>query len=73
MEFINSIYLGHKISGSLLNTIQAEELGFRVDTRPKTYYPNDVECQSLHFTDIKSIPVLHEGVLSYIPIIRPKQ
>ena len=51
------------MSNSLLNPIQAEEVGVRVDTRQKRYYPNEVRCQSLHFPDGTIIPVLYEGVL----------
>ena len=71
LEYTNLIYLVHKVSISLLNPIQAEEVGVRVDTRPKIYCPNDVRCQSLHLPDGTIIPVLYKGVLPYIPIRRP--
>ena len=45
LECNNLIYLGQKISDSLLNPIQAEKVSVHVDTRPKRYYPNDVGCQ----------------------------
>ena len=56
---------------SLLNPIQAEEVGVYVDTRPKRYDPNDVGCQSLRFPDGTIIPVLYEEVLAYIPVRHP--
>ena len=61
------------MSDSLLNTIQAEEVGVCVDTQPKIYYTNGVGCQSLHFLDGTIIPVLYEGVLPYISIRCPKK
>ena len=66
----NLIYFGQRMSNSLLNPIQAEEVRVRVDTQPKRYYPNDVGCQSVHFTDGKIITFLYEGVLPYIFICR---
>ena len=71
LECNNSIYIGQKISDSLLNPIQAEEVGIYVDTWPRRYYPNDVECQSLHLPNVTIINVLYEGVLPYIPICPP--
>ena len=71
LECNNSIYLGVKMSDSLMNPIQVEEVGVRVDTRPKRYYPYEVGCQTLSFPDGTVIPVLYEGVLPYIPIRRP--
>ena len=38
LEEKNSIYLCDKMYDLLLNTIQAEEIGVRVDTNPKSYY-----------------------------------
>ena len=43
LECNNLIYLGQKMSDSILNPIQAEEVGFRVDTQPKLYYLNGVD------------------------------
>ena len=59
------------MSDSLLNPIQAEEVVICVDTLPKQYFPNNIVCQSLHFSSGTIIPVLYEGVLPYIPIRRP--
>ena len=47
------------MTDSLLNPIQAEEVGFSVDTRLKQYYPKYVGCQSLHYPDGTIIPVLY--------------
>ena len=47
------------MSDSLLNPIQAEEVGAHVDTQPRRYYPADVGCKSLHFHDGIIIPVLY--------------
>ena len=59
------------MTSSILNPIQAEEVDGRVDKKPKWYDPNDVGCQSLHFPDSASIPVLYEVMLPYIPICHP--
>ena len=71
LEANNSIYLGEKMEDSLMNPIQAEEAGIRVDVRPKKYYPEDIGCQSLNFPDGTLIPILYDGVLPYVPIRRP--
>ena len=73
LECNNSIYLGDKMSDSLMNPIQAEEAEVRVDTRPKRYYPHDIGCQCLTFPDGTIIPVLYEVVLPYIPTRSPTQ
>ena len=71
LECNNLICLGQKMSDSLLNPIQTEEVGARVDTGPKWYEPNEAGCKSINFPDGKIIPVLYEGVIPYIPICRP--
>ena len=71
LEVNNAIYLGDRMSNSLMNPIQAEEIGVRVDVRPKRYYPHDIGCQCLTFSDGTIIPVLYEGVLPYVPVRRP--
>ena len=73
LECNNLIYFGHKKSNSLLNPIQSEEVGVRVDTQPKRYWPNDFGCQSLHLPDGTNITVLYEVVIPYIPICCPKE
>ena len=72
-EYDKLIYLVHKFFDSLLNPIQAEEVGVRVDKRPKRYYPNDVGCQSLHFHGDTIIPDLYQGVLPFIPSLLSKK
>ena len=71
LESNNAIYMGNKMEDSLLNPIQAEEAGVRVDIRPRQYYPEDVSCQSLTFPDGTIIPVIYDGVLPYVPVRRP--
>ena len=61
------------MSDSLLNPIQSEEVGVRVDLRPKLYYPYVVGFQLLHFPDGKNIPVLYEGAVPYISFRYPKK
>ena len=71
LENNNAIYMGDQMEDSLLNPIQAEEIGVRVDTRPTRYYPDDIGCQSMLFPDGTIIPIEYDGVLPYIPVRRP--
>ena len=71
LESNNAIYLGNKMDDSLLNPIQAEEEGVRVDTRPRRYYHDDPSAQYVHFPCGTKLPVLYDGVLPYLPIRRP--
>ena len=73
LESNNLIYLGDKMEDSLLNPIQAEEVGVQIDTRPQRYYPDVWSAQSLSFPDGTVIKLKHDGVLPFIPIRRPTQ
>ena len=55
----------------LLNHIQYEEVGVRVDTCTKRYYPDDTLEQLVSLQDGTTMPVLYDGVLPYLPIVRP--
>ena len=70
LEANNCIYLGDQMEDSLANPIQAEEIGVRVDTRPKRYYPDDPMAQTIRFCGGTSLPVLYDGVLPYLPVRR---
>ena len=71
LECNNSIYLGDKMNDSLLNPIQAEEVGVHVDIRPRRYYPEDIGCQSIQFPDGTVIAVEYDGVLPFVHVRRP--
>ena len=71
LECNNSIYLGDKMNDSLLNPIQAEEVGVRIDIRPRRYYPEDIGCQSIQFPDGTVIAVEYDGVLPFVTVRRP--
>ena len=73
LESNNTIYLGEKMEDSLINPIQAEEIGVQVDTRPQRYYPDIWTAQSLSFPDGTVIKLKYNGVLPFIPIRRPTQ
>ena len=68
LECNNSIYLGDNMADGLINPIQCEENGVRVDTRPKFYYPSSESAQTLVFEDGTTIGILYDGVLPYIPV-----
>ena len=70
LECNNAIYLGDKMTDSLMNPIQAEESDVRVDLRPSRYYP-DPHAQSISFPCGTTIPVQYDGALPFIPIRRP--
>lgn len=71
LQHNNTIYLGKEMNDSLANPIQAEEEGVRIDLRPKRYYKDDVNAQSITLANGVNIPVLYDGVLPYIPVRRP--
>ena len=71
LESNNSIYLGDQMQDSLMNPIQAEENGTKIDLRPSRYYPNDWSAQKMTFDDGTVIPIQYDGVLPYLPIRRP--
>ena len=50
----------------LANPIQCEDNYMRVDLRPKLYYPNNNNTQSITFPDGNPIPVEYNGVLPCI-------
>ena len=71
LECNNTIYLGEQMDDSLANPIQLEENNVRVDTRPRTYYPDDPNAQSILFEDGTRLHILYDGVLPYLPVRRP--
>ena len=71
LECNNSIYLGDDMTDSLLNPIQCEEFGVRIDVRPKVYYPSSSSAQTLVFQDGTTLGILYDGVLPYIAVRRP--
>ena len=56
---------------SLANPIQSEEIGIHIDLRPRLYYPNEEKSQSIQLDDNILLPILYDGVLSYLPVRRP--
>ena len=70
LENCHAIYLGDSMEDSLLNPIQAEDSGNRIDTRPKRFYPNE-NSQQILLSDGTYIPIHFDGVLPYIHIRRP--
>ena len=63
----NTIYLGDAMQGSLSNPIQSEENGIRIDLRPRHNYDENCQAQTITFPNLVVLPILHEGVLPYIP------
>ena len=71
LECNNSIYMGSKMEDSLANPIQMEENDVKVDIRPKSFYPNDPNAQSISFPNGTRLEILYDGVLPYLPVRRP--
>ena len=71
LENFNAIYLGEKMEDSLINPIQCEENNVKIDMRPKHFYPNQSNCQSVTFDDGTQIPLEFDGVLPYLRVRRP--
>ena len=71
LEHENTIYLGDAMQDSLSNPIQSEEIGIRIDLRPKLYYSEDSHAQTINFPKGMVLPILYDGVLPFIPVRRP--
>ena len=56
---------------SLAKPIQSEDNDVKVDLRPKVYYPNNNNAQSINFPYGTSIPVEYDGVLPWIAVRKP--
>ena len=63
--------MGDNVIYSLNNPIQCEDIDVRVDLRPKVYYPNKNNAQSINLLDGTSIPVEYDEVLPCIAIRTP--
>ena len=61
LEAQNSIYLCDNMDDLFLNPFQAEELGVRVDTRPKRYYTDDPSAQLVSLPYETTMVVLYDG------------
>ena len=64
----NKVYLCDKIDYSFISPIQDKEVGIRVDTCTKRYYPDDPSSQLVSFPDGTKISVLYDGALPYLSI-----
>ena len=73
LEHNNTIHLGDIMQYSLSNFLQSEEIGARMDLRPRHFYNEDCQAQSITFPNGIVLPILYEGVLPYIPVRRQTQ
>ena len=71
LEYNNTIYLGDAMQDSLSNPIKSEIIGIRIDLRPKLYYGEDCQTQTITFPNGMVLLILYEGVLPYMPVRRP--
>ena len=56
---------------SLSNPIQSETIGIMIDLRPKLYYGEDCQTQTITFPNGIVLPIFYEGILPHIPVRRP--
>ena len=72
LENCNAIYVGESMEDSLVNPLQCEDNGVKVDLHPLRFYPqHEDECQQLSFEDGTNIPLIFDGVLPCIMVRRP--
>ena len=71
LECNDAIYLGSKMEDSLANPIQSEENGIKIDLRPKVFYPDERNAQTVTVQDGTRLRILFDGVLPYLPVRRP--
>ena len=62
LEHNNTIHIGDHKKDFLGNNIQLEDNGIRVDTRPKLYYNDALNCQTILIPDGTVIKILYYGV-----------
>ena len=55
----------------LANPIQCMEAGTRINLRPRKFYPDENNAQTVSLPNGIKIPILHNGPLPYIPVRRP--
>ena len=65
-----AIYGGNMMEDSLLQPIQCLHNNVIIDTRPKSFYPNDNNSQSISFQD-KHLPLEFNGPLPFLHVRRP--
>ena len=70
LEHNNTIYLDDAMQDNLSNSIQSEEIDIRMDLRPRHYYDEDCQVQTITFPNGMVLPILYVGVLPYIPVRR---
>ena len=71
IEHNNKIYMKDDMIDTLANPIQREDNYARVDLRPKAYYPNNDNAQSITFPYGTLIPVEYDVVLPCIAVRKP--
>ena len=71
IEHNNTIYLGDTMQDSLSNPMQSEEISIRIDLRPRHYYDENCQAQTITFPNGMVLPILYEGVMPYVPVRRP--
>ena len=67
LENFHAIYLGNNMNDSLVNPIQMEDSGIRIDLRPRRFYPGQ-DCQQIAFPDGTILPLQFDGVLPYLQV-----
>ncbi len=68
--FNQSIYRGEIMDDGLVNPIQCLQNDVKIDCRPRIFYPEDDDAQTIQFEG-QCIQVLYDGPLPYINVRRP--
>ena len=68
--FNQSIYRGEFMEDSLVNPIQCLQNDVRIDSRPRIFYPDDENSQTLQFEG-QCINLVYDGPLPFIHVRRP--
>ena len=68
--FNQSIYGGEIMEDSLVNPIQCLQNDVKIDARPRIFYPDDDDAQTIQFEG-QRIEIEYDGPLPYINVRRP--
>lgn len=68
--FNQSIYRGEFMEDSLVNPIQCLQNDVRIDSRPRIFYPDDENSQTIQFEG-QCINLVYDGPLPFVHVRRP--
>ena len=63
--------MGGMMGESLENEPQSDYNRIHIDIHNRKYYPDDYSAQTVTIPDGTIIPILYDGILTYIPVRIP--